>query len=122
MRTRHVVGIGAVPAAAVATLMRRVLTAGGFSEEALPLIAKAIGIGAAARLAALGEIAAGVAIATPAQARVLVDRGILGALAKAALSDLSSVAGSRTVADVETLIGMELAIAGFNDIRNKSAA
>ena len=39
--------------------MARVLAAGGFAEEALPLIAKAIGIGAAARLAALGELAAG---------------------------------------------------------------
>ena len=35
--------------------MARVLAAGGFPEEALPLIAKAIGIGAAARLAVLGE-------------------------------------------------------------------
>ena len=103
--------------------MARVLAAGGFPEEALPLIAKAIGIDAAARLAALGEIAAGVAIATPAQVRDLVDRGILGAQAEAALSDLWSAAGGRTVADVESLIGMgALAIAGFDESHNKSAA
>ena len=47
--------------------MARVLTIGGFPEEALPLIAKAIGIGAAATLAALGELAAGQSMATPAQ-------------------------------------------------------
>jgi hypothetical protein len=103
--------------------MARVLAAGGFPEEALPLIAKAIGIGAAAKLAALGEIAAGVAIATPAQVRDLVDRGILAAQAEAALSDLWSVAGGRTVADVESLIGMgALAIVGFDESNNKSAA
>ena len=103
--------------------MARVLAAGGFREEALPLIAKAIGIGAAAKLAAGGEIAAGVCIATPAQVRDLVDRGILAAQAEAALSDLWSVAGGRTVADVELLIGMAaLAIAGFDESNKKSAA
>ena len=103
--------------------MARVLAAGGFPEEALPLIAKAIGIGAAARLAALGEIAAGVSVATPAQIRDLVDRGILAAQAEAALSDLWSVAGGRTVANVESLIGMgALAIAGLDESNNKRAA
>ena len=96
--------------------MARVLAAGGFPEEALPLIAKAISIGAAARLAALGELAAGVAMATPAQIRDLVDRGILAAQATAALSELWSVAGGRTVADVTSLIGMgTLAIAGLDE-------
>jgi superfamily II DNA or RNA helicase len=103
--------------------MARVLAAGGFPEEALPLIAKAIGIGAAARLAALGELAAGVAMATPAQVRDLVDRGILAAQAEAALSDLWSVASGRTVADVESLIGMgTLAIAGLDESNTKRAA
>ena len=59
--------------------MARVLAAGGFPDEALPLVAKAIGIGAAARLAALGELAAGATMATPAQMRDLVDRGVLAA-------------------------------------------
>ena len=71
--------------------MARVLAAGGFPEEALPLIAKAIGIGAAARLAALGELAAGVSIATPAQIRDLVDRGVFASQAQAALSVLWSL-------------------------------
>ena len=103
--------------------MARVLAAGGFPEEALPLIAKAIGIGAAARLAALGEIAAGVSVATPAQIRDLVDRGILAAQAEAALSDLSSVASGRTVANVESLIGMgALTIAGLDESNAKRAA
>ncbi len=103
--------------------MARVLAAGGFPEEAPPLIAKAIGIGAAARLAALGELAAGVSIATPAQVRDLVDRGILAAQAETALSDLWSVAGGRTVADVESLIGMgTLAIAGLDETNTKIAA
>jgi len=103
--------------------MARVLAAGGFPEESLPLIAKAIGIGAAARLAALGELAAGVSIATPAQVRDLVDRGILAAQAEAALSALWSVAGGRTIADVESLIGMgALAIAGLDESNTKRAA
>ena len=103
--------------------MARVLAAGGFSDEALPLIAKAIGIGAAARLAALGELAAGVSMATPAQVRDLVDRGILAAQAEAALSELWSVAGGRAVADVESLIGMgTFAIAGLDERNTKSAA
>src|SRR4029077_14789362 len=49
--------------------LAHVLAAGGFPEEALPLISKAIGIAAAARLAALGELPAGVSTATPAQLR-----------------------------------------------------
>ena len=103
--------------------MARVLAAGGFPEEALPLIAKAIGICAAAKLAARGELAAGVSIATPAQVRDLVDRGVLAARAEAALADLWSVAGGRTVADVESLIGMgALAIAGLDEGNAKIAA
>ena len=103
--------------------MARVLAAGGFAEEALPLIAKAIGIGAAARLAALGELAAGVSIATPAQVRDLVDRGVLATQAEAALSALWSVAGGRTYSDVESLIGMgALAIAGFDKSETKKIA
>src|SRR5205085_984202 len=57
--------------------MARVLAAGGFPEEALPIAAKAIGIGAAARLAALGELAAGATTATGEQIRDLTRRGIL---------------------------------------------
>ncbi len=103
--------------------MARVLAAGGFPEEALPLIAKAIGIGAAARLAALGELAAGVSIATPAQIRDLVDRGVFAPQAEAALSALWSAAGGRTVADLESLItDATLAVAGINDRERAKAA
>ena len=55
--------------------MARVLAPGGFPEEALPLIVKAIGIAAAAKLSALGELPVGVSTATSAQIRDLVDRG-----------------------------------------------
>jgi hypothetical protein len=73
--------------------MARVLASGGFPEEALPLAAKVIGIGAAARLAALGELAAGASSATTEQIRDLTRRGILPPRAEAALSELWSRAG-----------------------------
>jgi hypothetical protein len=57
--------------------MARVLAAGGFAEEALPLLARVLGIAAAARLATLGELPAEVTMATPDQVRDLVDRGAL---------------------------------------------
>jgi hypothetical protein len=57
--------------------MARVLATGGFPEEALPLLAKAIGHAAAAKLSALGEPPAGVSVATPMQMRDLVERGVL---------------------------------------------
>jgi superfamily II DNA or RNA helicase len=57
--------------------MARVLATGGFPEEALPLLAKAIGHAAAAKLSALGELPAGVSVATPMQMRDLVERGVL---------------------------------------------
>jgi hypothetical protein len=73
--------------------MARVLPGGGFPEEALPLAAKAIGIGAAARLVALGELAAGASSATSEQIRDLTRRGILPPRVEAALSELWSRAG-----------------------------
>jgi hypothetical protein len=42
--------------------MARVLAAGGFLEETLPLIGKAAGAGAAARLAEFGKLAAGISV------------------------------------------------------------
>jgi hypothetical protein len=74
--------------------MARVLAGGGFPEEALPLAAKAIGIGGAARLAALGELAAGASSATTEQIRDLTRRGILPPRVEAALSELWSRAGA----------------------------
>jgi hypothetical protein len=75
--------------------MAQVLAAGGFPEEAPPLIAKAIGQGAAARLASLGELSDGTAMATPAQIRALVERGALPPQAIDALEDASPVVDSR---------------------------
>ena len=96
--------------------MARVLAVGGFPEEALPLTAKAIGIGAAARLAALGELTAAVSSATPAQIRELVDRGAFAAQAQAVLSALWSPAGGRGVGDIISLIdNATLVVAGIVD-------
>jgi SNF2-related domain/Helicase conserved C-terminal domain len=101
----------------------RVLTIGGFPEEALPLIAKAIGIGAAATLAALGELAAGQSMATPVQIRDLVDRGVFPPPAEAALSTLWSTAGGCAVADLESLIDNAMvAVARINDRERAKAA
>ena len=103
--------------------MARVLATGGLPEEALPLIAKAIGVGAAATLAALGELAAGQSIATPAQIRELVNRGVFAPQAEAALSTLWSTAGGRAVADLESLIdNAMLAVASINDRERAKAA
>jgi hypothetical protein len=96
--------------------MARVLAAGGFPEEALPLVAKAIGTGAAARLAALGELAAAATMATPAQVRHLVDRGALAPQAETALSALWSAAGASALDNVASLIEMgALVIAGLDE-------
>jgi hypothetical protein len=57
--------------------MAKVLAAGGFPEEAPPLIARALGHGAAAKLALLGELASDVSMATPGQIRALVARRAL---------------------------------------------
>ena len=103
--------------------MARVLADGGFPDEALPLIAKAIGNGAAARLAALGELAAGVSIATPAQIHDLVERGVFATQAEVALSVLWSTAGGRSVGDVASLIdNATLAVVGINDRERARAA
>jgi superfamily II DNA or RNA helicase len=57
--------------------MAQVLAAGGFPEEAAPLLAKAIAQGAAARLCDLGELPDGASTTTPLQIKALVDRGAL---------------------------------------------
>ncbi|HEY7298163.1 MAG TPA: DEAD/DEAH box helicase [Xanthobacteraceae bacterium] len=85
--------------------MARVLASGGFPDEALALAAKAIGIAAAARLAALGELAAGAAIATSEQVRDLTGRGILPPQAARTLSELWSLAGAaRSTGALDALI------------------
>ena len=81
--------------------MARALAAGGFADEALPLVAKAIAAGAAARLAALGELAVGATLATPRQVHDLVDRGVLIPQAETALSALWSAASGKAGVDVD---------------------
>jgi hypothetical protein len=106
--------------------MARVLAAGGFPEEAMPLIAKAVRAGAAARLAELGDLAAGVSAATPAQIRDLVSRGLLLPRAEAVLSALPALrptGGTSDVAKLTSLIEMgALPIADDSGTSTKLAA
>jgi hypothetical protein len=73
--------------------MAKVLAAGGFPEEAPPLIARAIGHGAAAKLALLGELPLDISMATPAQIRALVARGALPSQTLVALAALGPGSG-----------------------------
>ncbi len=73
--------------------MARVLAAGGFSEEAPPLIARAIGHAAAAKLALLGELSPDVSMATPGQIRALVTRKALPSQTLATLAALGPGSG-----------------------------
>jgi hypothetical protein len=57
--------------------MAKVLAGGGFPEEAPALIARAIGHGAAAKLALLGELSPDASMATPGQIRALAARRAL---------------------------------------------
>jgi superfamily II DNA or RNA helicase len=84
--------------------MARVLASGGFAEEAPPLIAKAIGHGAAARLSALGELVDGSALATPAQIQALVERGMLPPQTISTMAGLWPAAGAPSGAEVEDLL------------------
>ena len=84
--------------------MARVLASGGFPEEALPIIGKALGHGAAARLAALGELAAGISMATPIQIRDLVERSVLPPEAMTTLAALWPAAGASSRAEVGGLL------------------
>jgi hypothetical protein len=108
--------------------MARVLSAGGFADDALPLVAKAIGMAAAAKLAALGELAAGASLATPAQVRGLIARGALAAQAETALSALWSAAarsgdGAHVAVDVASVMEMAgLVLASVDDARTAKAA
>ena len=81
----------------------QVLAAAGFAEELPQLISASIGHAAAARLAALGELAADTIGATPAQVRDLVGRGELPAQA-ADLVDSLSATTAPSVEDAERLL------------------
>jgi hypothetical protein len=67
-------------------------------------VAKAIAAGAAARLAALGELAVGATLATPTQVHDLVERGALIPQAETALSALWSAASGKAGVDADPLI------------------
>ncbi|HEY7246204.1 MAG TPA: DEAD/DEAH box helicase [Xanthobacteraceae bacterium] len=97
--------VGALRAQAERALgMARALSGGGFSDEAFPLVAKAIAAGAAARLAALGELAVGATLASPMQVHDLVERGALMPQAETALSALWSAASGKAVVDLASAI------------------
>jgi len=85
--------------------MAKVLAAGGFAEEAPVLIAKTLGCLGAAKLAALGELPAGAAMATPQQLRDLVDRGALPAGTATTLASLWPAAGAPSGSEIADLIG-----------------
>jgi len=57
--------------------MAKVLAAGGFPDEGLPLLARAISHATAAKLSNFGELPADASMATPAQTRALVERRVL---------------------------------------------
>jgi hypothetical protein len=84
--------------------MAKVLTAGGFAEEAPALIAKTLGCLGAAKLAAFGELTHGATAATPQQLRDLVDRGALPASAATALDGLWPAAGTPSRGNIAELL------------------
>jgi hypothetical protein len=84
--------------------MAHVLAAGGFPEEARPLLAKAIGHGAAVKLALLGELPADVTLATPAGIRDLVDRKALPMQSTATLDELAAASGTPSGTEIERLL------------------
>ncbi len=79
--------------------MAQVLAAGGFPEEAMPLLGKAIQHGAASMLAARGELSADVTTATTAQIRSLVDSKALPELAATTLAGITSGPSATTGID-----------------------
>jgi superfamily II DNA or RNA helicase len=84
--------------------MAQVLAAGGFPEEARPLLAKAIGHGAAIRLAMLGELPVDATLATPEQIQGLVERKALSLQAMATLDELAAASGTPSGAEIERLL------------------
>ena len=75
-----------------------------FPEEAWPLLAKAIGHGAAVKLAGLGELPADVTLAMPARIRDLVERKALPLQAIVTLDDLAAASGTPSGAEIERLL------------------
>ena len=90
--------------------MARVLAAGGFPEEAPPLLAKALGFAGAAKLSALGELPPGSASITPAQMQDLVGRGALPPHTTSTAAALWSEAGASRGSDVDDLLEQTAAV------------
>jgi hypothetical protein len=84
--------------------MARVLTAGGFPEEAGSQLANAIGFGASARLAMIGELSAETVAATPEQIRSLVNRETLPVRALATIDELAAASGTASGFAIERLL------------------
>ena len=103
--------------------MARVLAAGGFPEEAGPQLANAIGFGASARLAVLGELSADAVSATPEQIRGLVNRATLPVQALATIEELTA-AGKPSAPDFARLLKAteEVLSASFEDAGAVDAA
>jgi superfamily II DNA or RNA helicase len=102
--------------------MARVLAVGGFPEEAPPLLAKAIGHAAAARLSTLGELPVGVAAATPQQVRSLIDRGALPPQALSIVLGQASPHGVPTAAEVAEMIEVSAQVLAACSERAHAAA
>jgi len=77
--------------------MGAVLAAGGFPEEAAPLLAKALALAGAARLAERNELPAGATMATPEQIRDLAETGGLPAAAVTTLLALWPGSGATDI-------------------------
>ncbi len=90
--------------------MARVLAAGGFPEEAPPLLARALGFGAAAKLSAAGELPAGTSIVTPAQMQEFAGRGALPSRITSTLAALWSEAAAPSAGDVGHLLDEAAAV------------
>jgi superfamily II DNA or RNA helicase len=82
--------------------MAQVLASGGFPEEAMPLLGKALQHGAAAMLAARGELPTDVTTATTAQIRSLVDSNALPEHAATMFEGVTS--GTSTATGIDQLL------------------
>jgi hypothetical protein len=90
--------------------MARVLAAGGFPEEAPPLLAKALGFAGAAKLSVLGGLPPGSANITPAQIQDLVGRGALPAHTTATAAALWSTTSPADGGEVDDLLEQTAAV------------
>lgn len=90
--------------------MATVLAAGGFPDEAAPLLTKALAQGAGAVLVRRNELPAGATMATPDQIRALVETGAMPAAALSTLVALWSGGSPEVGRLVETTAGLITAL------------